>query len=301
MVSTVPPPTLFLDVSGRFARDVEHPIVVAGVAIETARIDELRHAILAVTGGRIIKWREVQRDIATARRLFQSIGKRQIPARATFILKHEPEWSAFWAMGDRLEIAVKAFPQSMPYATASMTLKYQIYGDGIADVLGFYLGRHKALLPPRAGVKQLRVVAVCDSDISGEQNQMMFREIFEKMQGSFPQTRDRLGIELRPEVSVKTEQEEPLLMLPDHIAGYIRSKQVYGTGPDNEYAEVILGIDRVVGRWPANLLNIGSQEFTDEFPQNVVAFEAAAALAKTDEGKAIIARNEEARTRNACG
>ena len=250
---TVPPPTLFLDVAGRFTRKPDFPIVAAGISVPTAKTAELREAVLAVTGGRIVKWTDAHKDIPTAKRLFRSIGKRQLPCRATFILKHEPEWSQYWAMGDRLEEAVKAFPQKMPYATASVTLKYNIYSYGIADTIGGYLGRHRAVLPPKTGVEKMPVCAVCDSDIPGEQSQKMFQQIFEKMEG-FPQTREGTGIELKIDVCVKTEQEEPLLMLPDHIAGYIYSLNAYGKGSENAWAELITEIELVVSQWPKGFI-----------------------------------------------
>ena len=78
-------------------------------------------------------------------------------------------------------------------------------------------------------------------------------------------------------------------MLPDHIAGYIYSLSAYGKGPENEWAELITEIERVVSQWPQGPISVGNHEFTDEFPIDVVKFEGAAALAKTDEGREIIA------------
>jgi len=198
-------------------------------------------------------------------------------------------------MGDRLERAVQAFPDEMPYATASVTLKYHVYSLGFGDVLGVYLGHHGRVLSPRNGVKQLPVWGVCDSDIQGEENQKIFQRIFEQMR-DFSQTRQATGIEPIPEVCVKTEQEEPLLMLPDHIAGYVRSKKVYGKGAENERASLIEDIDQVVSRWPSGLLSIGSQDFIYGFPIDVTQFEAAATFAKTKEGRKIIARTWGAKT-----
>src|SRR2546423_3581937 len=169
-ITTIPSPTLFLDVAGRFSRITTTPIVVAGVAVQTTKVDELRKAVLAITGGRIIKWADAHKDIKTAKRLFRCIGRHNLVTRATLISKHEPEWKQYWTMGERLEVASRAFPQPMPYATASVTLKYHIYSHGIGEIIGVYLGRYRGILPLKGDVQQLEVQAVCDSDINGEEN-----------------------------------------------------------------------------------------------------------------------------------
>ena len=235
-----------------------------------------------------MKWADANKDIKTAKRLFRCIGKHNLVARATLIRKHEPEWTNYWTMGDRLEVASRAFPQPMPYATASVTLKYHIYCHGIGDIIGVYLSRHRGGLPPKGQAQHLQVHAVCDSDIRGEENLIQFRDIFKRM-GDFPQTRQATGIVPVTDVGVKTEQEEPLLMLPDHVAGYIYSKEVYGEGPDNAWSELIRKVSRV-SRWPSGLLSVGAYDFVDDFPIPVADFEAAAVFAKTDQGREVARR-----------
>lgn len=287
--TAIPSPTFFLDVAGRFSRTTTIPMVVAGVAVQKTKVDELRNAVLAITGGRIIKWTAAHRDIKTAKRLLRCIEKHNLVARVTLINKHEPEWTRYWTMGDRLEVASRAFPQPMPYATASVTLKYHIYCHVIGDVLGVYLSRHRRILPPKGQVQQLQVQAVCDSDIHGEENLKVFRNIFKNM-GDFPQTREATGIVPTTNAEVMTEQDEPLLMLPDHLAGYIHSKEAYGQGPENDWAELIKKVGYVINRWPSSFLSVGIYEFVHEFPIPVTDFEAAAAFAKTDQWREVIAR-----------
>lgn len=283
----VPSPTLLLDVGGRYTRSAERPFVVGGVAVPSNSADELRDAILAVTGGRIVKWSNAHNDIDTARRMFRCIGKRQLSASATIIRKHEPEWTQYWNMGDRMQKAAEAFPQHMPYANALTTLKYHVYTFGTAHLLGHYLGRFAPVLLNRPPLGSFAVTAVYDSDIDNPHSQKVLQRLFDEM-GELSQFKHEAGVSPVTKPIVLSEQQEPLLMLADHVAGYVYSREAYGMGPENDRANLLREVQQEIAKWPRDLLMEVTHEFKETFPIDVERFEAAAEYTKTHAGRKIV-------------
>ena len=71
--------------------------------------------------------------------------------------------------------------------------------------------------------KEVGVTAVFDSDIQGEIIQRVWKNVFPKLEREMKQTRERLRISPKIKLEIKTEQEEPLLLLADYLAGYYYS------------------------------------------------------------------------------
>ncbi len=271
----IQPPTLFLDVAGRFSRNPNYPIVVAGVAVPSNAIDEIRRALLSVTNGRIIKWKESSGEVETIKRIFRTIMKRQLAVFISYMRKHEPEWSQYWEEGTRLETVMNKLQTPAPYAKAGVVLRYHVYCHGIASVTGLYLGRHGASPRPKR-TQSLKIQAICDSDIQGEANLQMFKDIFDKA-GTLHRTVQATGLDLAFDPTVSTEQQEPILMLPDHIAGYIYSRNAYQEEKNNAIREQLIGeLNALTDSWPSHVLRCEDYPFKDKFPIDIKAYEHAA-------------------------
>src|SRR5262249_5702458 len=160
------------------------------------------------------------------------------------------------------EKCVKNAQEAAPYAKPMNTLKLHQFGLASADLLGVYLARHTHWLPKsNRPVQRITVNAVFDSDIQGETNQRICQNVFEGLEGDLPQTVEATRIEPHFKVSITTEQGEPLLLLPDHVAGYPYSRKVYGVSDENEKKELLAGVEPLMEQIPPWCFKIVEENF----------------------------------------
>lgn len=259
--------SFFLDASGRFSADKDLPIVIGGVAVETSKVDSLRESLLAVTkGGPIFKWSSAENDVDSAKAIFHLMVMRQITGVVTIVRKGSTEWDRYWETGQKLyEKGVKKLQEALPYAKPATTLKFHLYCIAIGQLLGFHLFRNKHLLPrDRLQPQGLAITAICDSDIQGESNTQVFKRIFHEL-GELPNTQAITNMIPKFDVRLMTEQQELLLALPDYLAGYVYSVDVYGCEKDSARRLLIEEAKKLVDRWPNTALKITDETFKENY------------------------------------
>lgn len=258
----LPDLNLYLDVSGRFSKQDTFPLAIAGVALESHKVDEIRDALLTVIGSVDFKWSKAYQDIPKAKKTFRLMVKRQLTGYVALIRKTQPKWNKYWNHGERLyQTGVLKAQEAIPYARPSMTLKFHLYSLSIANLWAFHIQPYKEKLLAHKGAPfKLKINAICDTDIQGEQSQRIFKEIHENL-GDLPNTRKQLNLIPSVNVSLRTEEEEPLLLLPDFVAGYVYSGAVYGDGRDNERQELLKMIAGIYSKWPYYALKNSEIDF----------------------------------------
>lgn len=267
MPNRFPELSFFLDASGRFSADKSLPIVIGGIAVENSEVDSLRESLLTVTkGSRINKWSEAEKDIDLARAIFRLMVKRQITGVVQIIRKNSCEWDQYWKTGQKLyDKGVKKAQEALSYAKPATTLKFHLYGIAIGQVFGFHLVRYKDQLPKHLPQPQnLSITAICDSDIQGASNVQVFKRIFREL-GELPNTKAITNIIPEFDVHLKTEQEEPLLVLPDYLAGYIYSIDVYRSENNTARKDLAEEIKSIVDQWPPYALKIMDEAFKESY------------------------------------
>lgn len=259
--------TFFLDAAGRYSHSKETPIVFAGVALETTAIEEVRESLLTITKGNLAKWSADDLRPDTARAVFWLLAKRQLFWLVRIIWKNTPEWDSYFEYGEKLyQKAVKNAQEAAPYAKPMNTFKLHQFGLASADLLGFYMGRHRRKLPPKDGpVESISVTTIHDSDIHGQVNQQVFRDVLNGIQGDLPRT--ILATRIKPvfDALIKTEEEEPLLLLPDYIAGYLYSRKAYGLADGNDKANLLTAVEALYEQIPKGCYHLLEEQFREKY------------------------------------
>jgi hypothetical protein len=103
-----------------------------------------------------------------------------------------------------------------------------------------------------------------DSDIHGEANQRVCKNVFALIEGSLTQTQKHLRIRPKIEVDITTEQDEPLLLLPDHLAGYHYSRGAWAK-EEGGWQELLGAVELLVHKWPSSCCRIFEEPFRERY------------------------------------
>ena len=115
----------------------------------------------------------------------------------------------------------------MSYAKPMNTLKLHLFGIVMADLYGLILRQNKYRIRQKSNsLRSVTVKGVFDSDIQGETNQEIFKNVMKGVD-ELPGAEKATGIRTTLSPSICTEQDEPLLLLADHVAGFYYSQRVY--------------------------------------------------------------------------
>lgn len=210
--------TLFLDVSGRPSRnpDPGRPLVAAGVAFTTDELPTLRALYAAPSR----KWKNSTREDAQGVIAFV---QRWATAITVFRVERvSPLWEDYWRASDVYHDKMAYIAKRrVGFVKGGTILKYWLFGETSARLMGDAVrltGRPRVLSEHGLGV--VESVVICDSDIEGKENIEVFKSLFERA-GEKPQpilAAHGLHHYVRA-TELRTEEEEPLLLLPDYIAG----------------------------------------------------------------------------------
>ena len=259
--------TFFLDAAGRYSHSKETPIVFAAVAVETKAIEAIRASLLAITKGDLAKWSKDDLNPDTTKAIFRLLAKRQLFWLVRIIWKNTPKWDSYFEHGEKLyQKAVKNAQEAAPYAKPMSTFKLHQFGLASADLLGFYLGRHPGKLPRKSeSIQSITVTTVHDSDIQGQANQQVFRDVLNGIQGDLPRSTEATRIKPLFEALIKTEQAEPLLLLADHIAGYHYSRKAYGIADGNKKGSLLAVVEPLYDQIPRGCYHVREEQFREEY------------------------------------
>lgn len=258
--------TCFLDAGGRYSHSKDRPLVFAGVAIWSSAVDCVREALIASSSAGLCKWSESEDNPNIPKAIFRLMAKRQLYGAVNVIWKTGSSWDRYHQTGQAIyEKGAKKAQEAIPYAKPMATLKIHLFGDIMADLYGHILGCNCHLWPKKKeSLQTVRVTVVIDSDIHGVFNQRVFKNV---MEGSndLPNTESKTGIRAEFSIFLKTEQEEPLLYLVDHLAGLYYSKHAYGTTSGKDRTSLVHAIDSTVSKWPATCLRVREGPFADDY------------------------------------
>lgn len=209
--------SLFLDVSGNVARETTNQscYTVGGIVLATGDVEKARAAISWV--GR--KWGDM--DNASATKMTEAIMACSMTISARKIRKSQPCWDQFWNDGDSFHNFMASAEKSrVGFVKSSNVIRYAAFCEGSAHSLGYCLQQHglPRIVAPD-GFSPLELNVTCDTDIQGQENIDTFLYIWTEYQ-SRSKMKKELGVELKMQTTeLKTEQDEPLLLAPDFVAG----------------------------------------------------------------------------------
>jgi len=256
----------FMDAAGRYSHSKDAPLVFAAVGMRSSAVNMIRESLIASAGPGLRKWSDPANNLESAKAVFRLIAKRQLYGAVNIIWKTSPAWERYHKAGQEIyDKGVRRSQEALPYAKSMATMKIHLFGDIMADLYGHILGLNRHLFPQDSKQLQLATVtAVFDSDVQGQASQDMFKNVMES-QKELPKTEKETGIRTEFKVSIKTEEEEPLLLLPDYLAGFYYSKRVYGITLGNERSDLLKAVEPAVSKWPPACLRMREGDFNEEY------------------------------------
>jgi hypothetical protein len=219
--------TFFADIAGQVSLDTKgsNRITAAAVAIPSIETDALRARVLGTP-----KWRDCTEEVAA-----QTVGLIADSASAiavSSITKNSESWERFWESHKPLHDAIVHQDRAPAgFIKPSNLIRFAILGESFAMALG-----HAVRIAHRPGIVDYRSrdlierTIVCDSDVQGDENVSVFKQLWARSDEDQPQI-GKAGFRfITREVIVTTEQNEPLLLLADFVAGIAHSALIESPG-----------------------------------------------------------------------
>jgi hypothetical protein len=208
---------IFCDIAGQVSRSPENEIVtVAATAIPSEIDKSLRRTLTRVFNGKPVKFKHGR--LEGLRKVVDVICAFRIPTAVVELhIADRARWKQFYEDADNfVREAQDVSNVSLPFASGDMAMRMQLLGRCQAGLSGglLRLRRHKR------GETAVIELAVCvDTDIRGDETVAQFVETMEQWQHT---TRLPAELGVTPKIlgtRCVTEQAEPLLLLPDYVAG----------------------------------------------------------------------------------
>lgn len=221
---------ILVDAAGRVSRATANHeyLSAAAVAVPGTSVESLR--------GRLPpdfpKWRNATPEsLGTVLELLRSPGVRSLTLR---LHKATPQWEQFWIAAGRLVRGVATLSgKKASFMKAASIVKYLYFGESTARLVGEIV-RHDGLplIKDALGVGTVQLRVVCDSDLEGRDNVEMFDHLWRHQERSGQDLLRSLGFKVQySKVELQTEQEEPLLLLADYLAGLVQVAKSGGSVP----------------------------------------------------------------------
>lgn len=218
---------LLVDIAGRFARDGANLLVTtSGVAIATDRADYVRS--LLPPG--LPKWGRC--TFAHAKEIGMIVARECLAVGAVTRDLRTPAWQRFWEdsaahelMLNRLQGGKAGLLKPANIARTMALIEGAVVASGHAAYLSRAIERANANGPITIGQ-----TLIFDDELGGESRDS-FMELWN---GTRPQPRTQeVGVTFKTcDVRLTTEQDEPLLLLPDYVAGLHHCMHLAGAGPN---------------------------------------------------------------------
>ena len=218
---------LLVDIAGRFHRaGTNLSVTTGGVAIAADRADYVRSLIPPG----LPKWGQC--NLAQANDVVRIVARECLAIGAVTRDLGNTAWQKFWedsadheAVLNRLQGGKAGLLKPANIARSMALIDGAVVASGHAAYLSNAIERAKA-----NGPISINQTLIFDDELAGES-----REFFmELWNGARPQSRtEAVGVTFKTfDVRMATEQDEPLLMLPDYVAGLHHCVQFADAGPN---------------------------------------------------------------------
>lgn len=205
---------MFSDLSGQIAAAVHSPIITAAaVAVPRDAAGSIRTTLRRKVAE---KWKYGK--LAGLASIVALVEGHDLPAAVFHLhVSDRAKWAEYFSLGREFAAtAERRTGAKMAYLRPDMMLRMELLGLPCAHIVGRLL---RAGYRPDAKAHTIEVEIVADTDLRTGDTEKQFRAALLQWPEITTVTR-RLG--LRPilrDARCETEQDEPLLMLPDYLAG----------------------------------------------------------------------------------
>lgn len=259
--------TIVCDVAGRVTRgDVASPFVtVAAVALTPEVRDAVRGRIVRVFDGKPAKWSVAGH--AGLSKVIALVSKYSLPVLIKKVHRAEA-WKKFWRDGDEFGKRMESLVgERTRYLASDAIMKTILFISAFGAMTGYLMAVRRvpevARPDQRVGVE---FTLINDMDIEDAETRRLFASYVE----DWPNVTGfmaELGVEPHTTVRFEHEQDEPLLLLPDYLAGAFhhadeRANLTKPVAPPDQVRATIEAFSRRHGR----LLVVQDGAFQDPYP-----------------------------------
>lgn len=212
--------SVVLDVAGRPSQSDKSPYLVgAAIVFRTDDIERVRTVHAAPSA----KW--TRAPTAEAIEQVRFALDHAVAIVVFRVRKEAPAWQDFWSKADEYhERMAREVRRPVGFVKAGTVLRYWMFAEPAVRAVGDALRLDGLVDAGRTTPLPVRTNLICDSDLSGEENIAVFREMLAG-QGSRPQEEVRsLGLHHEiGQIDLRREEEDSLVFLSDYVAGLFHS------------------------------------------------------------------------------
>jgi hypothetical protein len=209
--------TVLADIAGQVARTTNTPrVTVAGVSVRTEEASRIR-ALLPYD---LPKWG--QSSLEHAERITEILAAEAVAVSALSLNRDTPEWVKFWDESEKLRKEItKQDGKKVGFAKAPNVARYFLFGWAVTVATAYAVK-----IAPRTrvvdwqGLEIIEQTVICDADLSGQETTDLFRRFWME-RGHQPRIKSMGFKFITRDVTLATEQDEPLLLLADYSAGLV--------------------------------------------------------------------------------
>lgn len=258
---------VFADVAGRIGPGEDATLaVLAVVAMPPELRRQIRGKLCRGFDGQPKKW--AAGGLVGLRVAAAAIQEAGLPVLIKTIHHCSPQpWTQFWARGNAfIEEMAALTKEKVGYLGPDPMLRTMVYMSALGAMTGLLL-RLRGVEPEPAAPRPFYFTVVNDTDISDPTAQKFFASYLRdwpRYSSGFLQS---IGVVPITSVEFKREQEEPLLLLPDYLAGafYHADERARLVKPVAERDDVRAEVSNLVRRHDGLLVHQEGQVL-DEYP-----------------------------------
>jgi hypothetical protein len=206
---------IFCDIAGQVSESPANPVVTtAAVGVPSDVCETLRRRLVRAFGGAAVKWKHGKLE---GLRLLQKAAAPYHYRAAVLDLYREAEsWTRFYRQAAEFRDRARADTgKRLWYLDGNEVMRMLLMGEGFSQLIGRLLrSRH----PWGDREATLDLVLVVDTDIREAESRAQFSMTLEQW-AKESRLHRALGVSPSIVARVQTEQEEPLLLLADYLAG----------------------------------------------------------------------------------
>lgn len=257
----------FCDLSGRVRKTIDNPITTtAAVAVPVDLVNPLRTRVRQRFPGDKTKWKYGR--LAGLATVTKVLAVHRLPVAVYQVHIADPaKWSRYFEQGEEfIRNAEPDLRDKATFAHPSMTLRMRFLAASFASLAGRLMrARHRA----EDTLSSIELEIVADTDFRDEETEEQFTSSVMELDW---RSRITAHLGIRPVVRAArcaSEQDEPLLLLPDYIAGLYHHADPRTTlgqpvvTPD-EASGAVHELRRQLG--VGRLLFERSEDFDEEYP-----------------------------------
>jgi len=207
--------TIFCDIAGQVSKSPDNPIVtVAAVGVAREVLAQLRGRLVRSFDGTPTKWK--RGGLAGAKHIVNLTVAYQLPVALAQCHRSIEQWARFYTQASEFRTRAQTdLGKPLDYLDGNEVMRMYLMGEGFSQLVGRML-RDRHPWSERGATIDLELMV--DTDMHGVETREQFQEALQEWA-----VKSRLHEELdvKPNIAceVQTEQEEPLLLFPDYIAG----------------------------------------------------------------------------------